>query len=250
MTAKFAFHFFNKSFRYITTCLSAFPFALTGIPDGALLAIMPKQSFNLSALPPTHNRSLRAFSSPLTGGGNNDFHAHHNGGGHHGNGHHHHGNGSPWNNNTSSTTTMSTGWTMPSPMTSGRNGGGNNSRDASFANLRGSQGLGGSSGIGVGGVGGTSSPHTTTEALDPDHGLKLWHLVKPQEVDTKDGESREGKMVSEVYLTRLLATKGTLQQYVDDLIETIFSTAHRGKERYAPWVSIWFIHLIMVHARS
>ena len=175
---------------------------------------MPKQSFNLSALPQApHNRSLRAFSSPLTGGGN-DFHAHHNGGGGG-----HHGNGSPWNNNAN----VSTGWTMPSPMTSGRNGVGSNSRDASFANLRGSQGLGGGGGVGGG------SPHTTTEALDPDHGLKLWHLVKPQEVDTKDGESREGKMVSEVYLTRLLATKGTLQQYVDDLIETIFSTAHRGK---------------------
>lgn len=35
-------------------------------------------------------------------------------------------------------------------------------------------------------------------------------------------------MVSEIYLTRLLATKGTLQQFVDDLFETIFSTAHRG----------------------
>ena len=183
---------------------------LPGIVDGALLAIMPKQSFNLSALPPTHNRSLRTFSPS---GGGNDFHAHHNG--HHGN--NHHGNGSPWNNNSS---TMTTGWTMPSPMTSGRNAA-NNSRDASFTNLRGSQALGNN--------GGGASPHTTTEALDPDHGLKLWHLVKPQEVDTKDGESREGKMVSEVYLTRLLATKGTLQQYVDDLIETIFSTAHRGK---------------------
>ena len=35
-------------------------------------------------------------------------------------------------------------------------------------------------------------------------------------------------MVSEIYLTRLLATKGTLQKFVDDLFETIFSTAHRG----------------------
>lgn len=35
-------------------------------------------------------------------------------------------------------------------------------------------------------------------------------------------------MVSEIYLTRLLATKGTLQQFVDDLFERIFSIAHRG----------------------
>jgi hypothetical protein len=43
----------------------------------------------------------------------------------------------------------------------------------------------------------------------------------------QDGE-RHNKMVSEIYLTRLLATKGTLQKFVDDLFETIFSTAHRG----------------------
>ena len=29
-------------------------------------------------------------------------------------------------------------------------------------------------------------------------------------------------------LCRLLATKGTMQKFVDDLFETIFSTAHRG----------------------
>ncbi|MEQ2211782.1 Plexin-A2 [Xenoophorus captivus] len=35
-------------------------------------------------------------------------------------------------------------------------------------------------------------------------------------------------MVSEIYLTRLLATKGTLQKFVDDLFETLFSTVCRG----------------------
>ena len=35
-------------------------------------------------------------------------------------------------------------------------------------------------------------------------------------------------MVSEIYLTRLLATKGTLQKFVDDLFETIFSISNRG----------------------
>jgi plexin A len=34
------------------------------------------------------------------------------------------------------------------------------------------------------------------------------------------------KLVSEVYLTRLLATKGGMQSYIDDFFETIFSTAH------------------------
>ena len=35
-------------------------------------------------------------------------------------------------------------------------------------------------------------------------------------------------MVSEIYLTRLLSTKITLQEYVDDLFETIFSIANHG----------------------
>ncbi|CAL4110360.1 unnamed protein product [Meganyctiphanes norvegica] len=56
---------------------------------------------------------------------------------------------------------------------------------------------------------------------------KVWHLVRQQEPDHKEGE-RTNKMVSEIYLTRLLSTKLTLQKFVDDLFETIFSTAHRG----------------------
>lgn len=55
-------------------------------------------------------------------------------------------------------------------------------------------------------------------------GFKYWHLVRHHDNDYRDGE-RSGKMVSEIYLTRLLATKGTLQRFVDDLFETIFSTA-------------------------
>ncbi|CAL8386528.1 unnamed protein product [Gadus morhua 'NCC'] len=63
---------------------------------------------------------------------------------------------------------------------------------------------------------------------DPESGVKVWHLVKNHEHgDQKEGD-RGSKMVSEIYLTRLLATKGTLQKFVDDLFETIFSTAHRG----------------------
>ena len=33
--------------------------------------------------------------------------------------------------------------------------------------------------------------------------------------------SRNQKVISEIFLTRLLATKGTLQQYIDDLFMTI-----------------------------
>lgn len=65
-----------------------------------------------------------------------------------------------------------------------------------------------------------------TSALDEfeNSGFKHWHLVRHHDNDYRDGE-RSGKMVSEIYLTRLLATKGTLQRFVDDLFETIFSTA-------------------------
>ncbi|KAF7989684.1 hypothetical protein HCN44_008358 [Aphidius gifuensis] len=69
-----------------------------------------------------------------------------------------------------------------------------------------------------------------TSPLNHDHdgGLKCWHLVKHHDTDAQKEGERGNKMVSEIYLTRLLATKGTLQKFVDDLFETIFSTAHRG----------------------
>lgn len=61
-----------------------------------------------------------------------------------------------------------------------------------------------------------------------ENGVKYWHLVKHHDTDLQKEGERVNKMVSEIYLTRLLATKGTLQKFVDDLFETIFSTAHRG----------------------
>lgn len=61
-----------------------------------------------------------------------------------------------------------------------------------------------------------------------ENGLRYWHLVKHHDIDLQKEGERVNKMVSEIYLTRLLATKGTLQKFVDDLFETIFSTAHRG----------------------
>ncbi|XP_067128995.1 plexin-A2 isoform X2 [Centruroides vittatus] len=63
---------------------------------------------------------------------------------------------------------------------------------------------------------------------DTETGYKYWHLVKHHDTETNKEGERGNKMVSEIYLTRLLATKGTLQKFVDDLFETIFSTAHRG----------------------
>ncbi|NWW45269.1 PLXA2 protein, partial [Pedionomus torquatus] len=76
---------------------------------------------------------------------------------------------------------------------------------------------------------------------DLESGVKVWHLVKNHDHgDQKEGD-RGSKMVSEIYLTRLLATKVTAvwqhhlaslschrHSAVDDLFETLFSTVHRG----------------------
>jgi len=71
-----------------------------------------------------------------------------------------------------------------------------------------------------------------TPTLPPD-GSRLWHLVKPVgDVDPRyaTGDSASTKMVLEVYLLRLLTTKGTLQKYVDDLFEIIFSVQQRSTQ--------------------
>ncbi|XP_026578546.1 plexin-A4-like, partial [Pseudonaja textilis] len=80
-------------------------------------------------------------------------------------------------------------------------------------------------------TGSPDSLRSRTPMITPDleSGVKMWHLVKNHEHgDQKEGD-RGSKMVSEIYLTRLLATKvGTLEVFYSDLFETIFSTAHRG----------------------
>ena len=72
-----------------------------------------------------------------------------------------------------------------------------------------------------------SRPNSPLNHNDLDSGYKYWHLVKHSDHDHKEGD-RGSKMVSEIYLTRLLQTKGTLQKFVDDLFETIFSIQNRG----------------------
>uniref|UniRef100_A0AAX7UQV4 Plexin-B1 n=1 Tax=Astatotilapia calliptera TaxID=8154 RepID=A0AAX7UQV4_ASTCA len=65
-------------------------------------------------------------------------------------------------------------------------------------------------------------------------GVRLWHLVKASEeselpkhrrgsVREKGGE--RAKAIPEIYLTRLLSMKGTLQKFVDDLFTAILSTS-------------------------
>lgn len=49
---------------------------------------------------------------------------------------------------------------------------------------------------------------------------RIWHLVKHDDAPVKDGGV---KMISEIFLTRLLSTKGTLQKYIDDLFKNVLS---------------------------
>ncbi|XP_077567902.1 plexin-B1 isoform X3 [Stigmatopora nigra] len=63
-------------------------------------------------------------------------------------------------------------------------------------------------------------------------GVRLWHLVKASEEPDlpkhRRGSLRErerAKAIPEIYLTRLLSMKGTLQKFVDDLFTVILSTS-------------------------
>nr|XP_023660812.1 plexin-B1 isoform X1 [Paramormyrops kingsleyae]XP_023660813.1 plexin-B1 isoform X1 [Paramormyrops kingsleyae]XP_023660814.1 plexin-B1 isoform X1 [Paramormyrops kingsleyae]XP_023660815.1 plexin-B1 isoform X1 [Paramormyrops kingsleyae]XP_023660816.1 plexin-B1 isoform X1 [Paramormyrops kingsleyae] len=63
-------------------------------------------------------------------------------------------------------------------------------------------------------------------------GVRLWHLVKaseePEMPRHRRGSLRErerAKAIPEIYLTRLLSMKGTLQKFVDDLFQVILSTS-------------------------
>ncbi|XP_030073029.1 plexin-B2 [Microcaecilia unicolor] len=62
---------------------------------------------------------------------------------------------------------------------------------------------------------------------------KIWHLARPaDEVD--EGKSKRGSMkekertkaITEIYLTRLLSVKGTLQQFVDNFFQSVL-TSHQ-----------------------
>ncbi|XP_075882736.1 plexin-B1 isoform X2 [Nelusetta ayraudi] len=79
-------------------------------------------------------------------------------------------------------------------------------------------------------------PGEKTPMLDDgdEGGVRLWHLVKASEEAElpkhRRGSVRErggerAKAIPEIYLTRLLSMKGTLQKFVDDLFAAILSTS-------------------------
>ncbi|VDN05642.1 unnamed protein product [Thelazia callipaeda] len=64
--------------------------------------------------------------------------------------------------------------------------------------------------------------NSSSQCKDMDSNYKLYHLVRPSEHGPSD---QQDKMVTEIYLTRLLTMKGTLQKFIQNLLEIIFSTA-------------------------
>ncbi|XP_060619135.2 plexin-B3 isoform X1 [Anolis sagrei] len=62
-------------------------------------------------------------------------------------------------------------------------------------------------------------------------GVRLWHLVKPseepeptkQQQDRRSSLRERAKAIPEIYLTRLLSMKGTLQKFVDDAFQAVLS---------------------------
>ncbi|KAJ8369668.1 hypothetical protein SKAU_G00096960 [Synaphobranchus kaupii] len=83
-------------------------------------------------------------------------------------------------------------------------------------------------------------------------GVKLWHLVKaseePELPKHRRGSLRErerAKAIPEIYLTRLLSMKGTLQKFVDDLFQVILSTS-----RPVPLAVKYFFDLLDEQAAS
>lgn len=72
---------------------------------------------------------------------------------------------------------------------------------------------------------GCNSMSTFVTDVDNDH---YWHLVKPttDDMSKESSSSSSGsvlmhKAIPEIFLTRLLSTKGTIQKFVDDFFHTI-----------------------------
>ncbi|XP_030639856.1 plexin-B3 [Chanos chanos] len=66
---------------------------------------------------------------------------------------------------------------------------------------------------------------------EEEEGLRLWHLVKsseepeiPKHRKSSMRERERAKAIPEIYLTRLLSMKGTLQKFVDDVFTAILNT--------------------------
>jgi plexin A len=71
-----------------------------------------------------------------------------------------------------------------------------------------------------------SHGHRTRTLSDGDDGMRMWHLFKQVDEDPNSSPFMSKKMVTEIYLPRMLSTKTILQQFVDDLFNSIFTLSH------------------------
>uniref|UniRef100_T1IKW3 Uncharacterized protein n=1 Tax=Strigamia maritima TaxID=126957 RepID=T1IKW3_STRMM len=61
--------------------------------------------------------------------------------------------------------------------------------------------------------------------VDLEHGrAKVFHLVKHDDQHPQNSNERTHKAITEIFLTRLLTTKGTVHKFVDDFFHTILTT--------------------------
>uniref|UniRef100_A0A1I8BP85 Sema domain-containing protein n=1 Tax=Meloidogyne hapla TaxID=6305 RepID=A0A1I8BP85_MELHA len=71
--------------------------------------------------------------------------------------------------------------------------------------------------------------------------MRVFHLVRPPNSNASNGtEGQEQKMVTEIYLTRLLTMKGTLQKFIEDMLETIFSSASSPQSPFPHCIKYMF----------
>eukprot|EP00794_Sanderia_malayensis_P007554 gene7554-8391_t len=86
----------------------------------------------------------------------------------------------------------------------------------------------------------SSTPMLNNHHNHADEDFKLWHLVKSSDYPAEQKEDiRQNKMMAEVYLTRLLKTKFTLQNFVDALFEAIF-TVSKNEQTIPPAMKFLF----------
>ncbi|CAH1783846.1 unnamed protein product [Owenia fusiformis] len=69
-----------------------------------------------------------------------------------------------------------------------------------------------------------SSMSPTLQGMTDVSGAKFWHMIKQYD-DNQNHKDRDTgtKVISEIFLTRLLSTKGTLQKFIDDMFDTILN---------------------------
>ncbi|KAG0427984.1 hypothetical protein HPB47_025004 [Ixodes persulcatus] len=58
---------------------------------------------------------------------------------------------------------------------------------------------------------------------DLEQGIKYWHLVKPEDETIGQPKDMHYKAIPEIFLTRLLSTKGTVEKFVEDFLKTILT---------------------------